>query len=231
MYALSKSNKIKWLSLPEEHDYPAAESYLNLIYPTHKSKKIISKLKLAKVQSFKSKDIFRASGLSLLGVSNSHVKKDKKKMTEAEWIREYVEKIGEYPGEQANPSGKMAGTGSKSEKQGERNTKSVVAGENNMGGTTKNIARGGSNPDVFGKNIEEPNNEYSKGRGNLKDAGKFANVPGKDSGHTAYKNKEGSYEAGGKGQGNPSGKMAGTGKNSENQGEKNVKSPLKRIGK
>ena len=158
-------------------------------------------------------------------------KKDKKKMTEAEWIREYVEKIGEYPGEQANPSGKMAGTGSKSEKQGERNTKSVVAGENNMGGTTKNIARGGSNPDVFGKNIEEPNNEYSKGRGQLKDAGKFANVPGKDSGHTAYKNKEGSYEAGGKGQGNPSGKMAGTGKNSENQGEKNVKSPLKRIGK
>ena len=78
---MSKSNKIKWLSLPEEHDYPAAESYLNLLYPANTSKKIIAKLKLAKVQSFKSKDIFRASGLSLLGVSNSHVKKDKKKIT------------------------------------------------------------------------------------------------------------------------------------------------------
>jgi hypothetical protein len=30
--------------------------------------------------SFKAKDIFRASGLSLLGVSNSHVKKDRKKI-------------------------------------------------------------------------------------------------------------------------------------------------------
>ena len=78
---MSKSNKIKWLSLPEEHDYPAAESYLNLLYPANTSKKIIAKLKLAKVQSFKSKDIFRASQLSLLGVSNSHVKKDKKKIT------------------------------------------------------------------------------------------------------------------------------------------------------
>ena len=117
-------------------------------------------------------------------------KKDsKKKMTEAEWIREYVEKIGEYPGEQANPSGKMAGTGAKSEKQGERNTRSVTGPGADMGGTTKNTARGGAEADVFGKTIEEPTNEYAKGRGQLKDAGKFANVPGKDSGHTSYKTK------------------------------------------
>ena len=112
-----------------------------------------------------------------------------RKMTEAEWIREYVEKIGEYPGEQANPSGKMAGTGNKSEKQGERNTKSIVAGSNNMGGTAKNIAQKTSEADPDGKQIEQPNNEYAKGRGQLKDAGKFANVPGKDEGHTAYKTK------------------------------------------
>ena len=117
-------------------------------------------------------------------------KKDsKKKMTEAEWIREYVEKIGEYPGEQAKPSGKMAGTGAKSEKQGERNTKSLPGPGADMGGTNKNIARGGSEADVNGKAIEQPNNEYSKGRGQLANAGKFANVPGKDEGHTAYKNK------------------------------------------
>lgn len=154
-----------------------------------------------------------------------------RKMTEAEWIREYVEKIGnEYPGDQSNPNGHMAGTGAKSEKQGERNTKSPVGPGTDMGGTNKNIARGGAEVDPDGKQIEEPNNEYVKGRGNLKDAGKFKNVPGGNAGKSAYKTQEGSYEKGGDGQGNPTGKMAGTGKNSEKQGEKNVKPLLKKIG-
>ena len=65
---------IKWLSLPEKHDYPAAASYLNLIFPY--TDKIISDLKKADIIYFKAKDIFRASGLSLLGISNSHVNKD-----------------------------------------------------------------------------------------------------------------------------------------------------------
>ena len=34
------------------------------------------------MSSFKAKDIFRASGLSLLGVSNAHVEKDRKKIQE-----------------------------------------------------------------------------------------------------------------------------------------------------
>lgn len=79
---MSKIKKIKWLKLPEEHDYPAAESYLNLLFEAKVAKNFITKLKLAKVQTFKSKDIFRASNLSLLGISNSHVKKDKKKITD-----------------------------------------------------------------------------------------------------------------------------------------------------
>jgi hypothetical protein len=37
-------------------------------------------LRCASVIEFKSKDIFRASGLSLLGVSNEHVKKDQRKI-------------------------------------------------------------------------------------------------------------------------------------------------------
>ena len=41
---------------------------------------IISGLKVAPIVKFKSKDIFRASQLSLLGVSNSHVAKDKTKI-------------------------------------------------------------------------------------------------------------------------------------------------------
>ena len=72
--------KIKWLDKPEDHDYPAALSYFNLIYDDATSNKFVEKLKQAPVTQFKSKDIFRASGLSLLGVSNSHVKKDRKKI-------------------------------------------------------------------------------------------------------------------------------------------------------
>ncbi len=73
---MPKNVKIKWLSKPEEHDYPAALSYLTLIYDKKTATRFVNKLKGASMSEFKAKDIFRASGLSLLGVSNSHVKKD-----------------------------------------------------------------------------------------------------------------------------------------------------------
>lgn len=75
-----KSNSILWLEDVEEHDYPAADSYLRLIYEGKRVKKIIKDLRNAKTVEFKAKDIFRASTLSLLGVSNSHVEKDSKKI-------------------------------------------------------------------------------------------------------------------------------------------------------
>ena len=77
---MAKVKKIKWLAQPESHDYPAALSYLSLIYDEKKAAEIVSRLKKAKVVFFKAKDIFRASELSLLGVSNSHVKKNIKKI-------------------------------------------------------------------------------------------------------------------------------------------------------
>lgn len=67
---------IKWLPLPEEHDYTAAVSYLSLIYDETQAKLFVKKLEKATVVEFKSKDIFRASSLSLLGISNKRVKKD-----------------------------------------------------------------------------------------------------------------------------------------------------------
>ncbi|MEI7748638.1 MAG: hypothetical protein WCI81_06145 [Chlorobiaceae bacterium] len=71
---------IKWLKEPEDHDYPAAKSYLSLLYDEESAKATVKKLKDAPISQFKAKDIFRASGLSLLGVSNSHVEKDKSKI-------------------------------------------------------------------------------------------------------------------------------------------------------
>jgi disulfide oxidoreductase YuzD len=77
---MSKKYEIKWSGEPEEQDYPAALSYLSLIYDKQTAAKCVDKLKRASVSEFKAKDIFRASRLSLLGVSNSHVKKDQQKI-------------------------------------------------------------------------------------------------------------------------------------------------------
>ncbi|MDD5273806.1 MAG: hypothetical protein PHU14_13950 [Methylovulum sp.] len=72
--------KIGWLPDVEAHDYSAAQSYLTLLYGEEKVTEMIIKLKAALIVEFKAKDIFRASQLSLLGVSNSHVEKDRKKI-------------------------------------------------------------------------------------------------------------------------------------------------------
>ncbi len=73
-------SKNKWLTKPEEHDYPAAKSYLSLIYDAETVSLYVAKLKRASVVEFKAKDIFRASALPLLGASNSHVKRNQKKL-------------------------------------------------------------------------------------------------------------------------------------------------------
>jgi len=77
---MPSSVKVKWLSKAEEHDYPAAASYLGLIFDERTARRFVQNLKAAPLTAFKAKDIFRASGLSLLGVSNSHVKKDRVKI-------------------------------------------------------------------------------------------------------------------------------------------------------
>jgi hypothetical protein len=76
----NKPISILWLPDFEEHDYPSAESYLRIIYRNKRVAKMIAKLRKAEIVEFKSKDIFRASQLSLLGVSNSHVEKDRIKI-------------------------------------------------------------------------------------------------------------------------------------------------------
>lgn len=77
---MSKTQTIVWLDQVEEHDYPAAESYLNLIYNPVRTTDLISGLRNADITEFKAKDIFRASQLSLLGISNLHVAKDQRKI-------------------------------------------------------------------------------------------------------------------------------------------------------
>jgi hypothetical protein len=71
---------INWLGDCEEHDYPAAQSYLLLLHGPGQVGRIVAALRAAKVTQVKAKDIFRASGLSLLGISNLHVEKDRRKI-------------------------------------------------------------------------------------------------------------------------------------------------------
>ena len=63
---MSNQDVIKWLSEPEEKNYPAAESYLTLLHAVGEVTALVRSLRKAKVCQFKAKDIFRASGLSLL---------------------------------------------------------------------------------------------------------------------------------------------------------------------
>jgi len=71
---------IQWRPDVEDHDYPAAESYLSLVDAPDQVRAIIARLRTAPITTFKAKDIFRASQLSLLGVSNSHVETDRRKI-------------------------------------------------------------------------------------------------------------------------------------------------------
>src|ERR1700733_6714089 len=75
---------ITWLTKPQAHDYAAALSYLGLLYDDKKAAKAVGKLKSAPMKDFKSKDVFRASGLPLLGISNFHVAQVKSKIMSKE---------------------------------------------------------------------------------------------------------------------------------------------------
>jgi len=76
----AKKQKIKWLPKPEDHNYPAAKSYLSLIFNETDANRMSKSLKNVPIIEFKAKDIFRASKLSLLGISNLHVNKNIKKI-------------------------------------------------------------------------------------------------------------------------------------------------------
>ncbi|HTY04889.1 MAG TPA: hypothetical protein VMC86_00065 [Gemmatimonadales bacterium] len=77
---MAHDGTIRWLDRPEDHDYDAAASYLGLLFPGAESTRLVKALRRARAVEFKAKDIFRASGLSLLGISNAHVEKDRRKI-------------------------------------------------------------------------------------------------------------------------------------------------------
>lgn len=68
------THAIKWLDDVEEHDFPAALSYLTLHFNEEIAASLVDRLRAAPVVHFAAKDILRASGLRPLDASNRHVK-------------------------------------------------------------------------------------------------------------------------------------------------------------
>jgi hypothetical protein len=68
--------EVSWKTAPDDHDYPAAASYLALLAPPAEVERLVHLLREATVAHWRAKDILRASGLALLPVENPHVAAD-----------------------------------------------------------------------------------------------------------------------------------------------------------
>lgn len=70
------ATKLAWKQEPDDHDYPAAASYLGLVAPPGRVRRLVKRLRKASIQHFKAKDLLRASGLEALPPDNVHVAGD-----------------------------------------------------------------------------------------------------------------------------------------------------------
>ena len=74
-------HKVSWKDEPEDHDYPAAASYLALLARADQVTALIERLKVVPVEHFKAKDILRAAALPLLPENDPHVASDLRKVS------------------------------------------------------------------------------------------------------------------------------------------------------
>lgn len=71
-----------WQLEPDEHDFPAARSYLSLICAPAVADTLVQLLEHAPTSSYQAKDLLRASRLRLLDQDNKHVARDLKKVSD-----------------------------------------------------------------------------------------------------------------------------------------------------
>jgi hypothetical protein len=160
------------------------------------------------------------SGTSGSGTSAKSGKSGKS--SSSELMREYVDRIGDiYGGEGDAAEGTTVGTGTGSPKKVAVNTKPASVGPGNDFGGTPVLSKGGVQAQD-GTSPTKASNEYTKGESQLKSGN--VNVPGGKAG--TPKSTGDSYEKGGDSQGDATGKMAGTGKNTPASGDSFVKSTV-----
>jgi hypothetical protein len=73
-----------WKNEPDDHDYPAAQSYLSLCVDAAKAAELVKRLRKAPVETYKAKDLLRSSGLSLLPLDDPSVVRDLVKVIHGE---------------------------------------------------------------------------------------------------------------------------------------------------
>ncbi|MFJ4658775.1 hypothetical protein ACIP5Y_46530 [Nocardia sp. NPDC088792] len=71
---------VKWKKEPDEHDYPAAADYLEMLAEPDVIERVVAGLRKAKLTHKKAKDILRASQLELLPPTNQWVRTDLQKI-------------------------------------------------------------------------------------------------------------------------------------------------------
>jgi hypothetical protein len=81
---VAKKRREHWKGEPEEHDFPAAEAYLTLLFPAVAAASLVAALRSAEGTTRKAKDLLRASRLDLLPADNPHVASDLAKVDSGE---------------------------------------------------------------------------------------------------------------------------------------------------
>ncbi|MFT3859884.1 hypothetical protein [Micropruina sp.] len=74
----------RWLPSPQQHDFPAAASYLGMLATAAAVDSLIEPLRAAPVTHLKAKDLLRAAQLPLLPADNVHVASDLRKIAEGQ---------------------------------------------------------------------------------------------------------------------------------------------------
>ena len=100
-----------------------------------------------------------------------------------ETMREYVEKVTRP---NVDSEGNEIGSGGKSTSPNKKSP--TISGKNDMGGTTANILKGGSEQAADGKPTPKPSNAYSKGQKEVEGASSWENRPGANT--KGYKDKK-----------------------------------------
>jgi hypothetical protein len=77
-------NTEHWQSEPDNHDFPAAKTYLSLIAEPSLAEKLMKLLERAPTSTYEAKDLLRASRLPLLEETNRHVAIDLDKVKRGE---------------------------------------------------------------------------------------------------------------------------------------------------
>ena len=86
----------RWGEEPDEHDYPAAASYLSLICDPTEVRRLVTALKAAPIVHHQAKDLLRASGLALLPTDNFHVASDLDKVARGERLSPVLLMRGDF---------------------------------------------------------------------------------------------------------------------------------------